>query len=257
MQNSSSIWDIDQSKGNEDITISNIGSTGVGFFYNKLDSDFRFKNLKENSTYLTVVDSPSDKTVRVDIASSIKTLITTHATRHLTNGADPISIVTSSTNGLMLAEDKNKLDSLNINNFLMLKEPILSEDSERIIVVEPFSIRCEENNYYKFKYSLRTSIDNIDYGSAFSFIRDGEGVLSCHIGYNVRIGATVFSPLIELDREVIFNTTAYKEPSFTHIEGIFFCIHSGRFTLAFRTTQMGNTFIIQAGSMLEYIEQKA
>jgi len=61
--------------GGEINTASNVGTTGIGFYYSKVGVNLQFKNLKENSTYLTVTDNPADKTVRVDISPTAKTVI--------------------------------------------------------------------------------------------------------------------------------------------------------------------------------------
>ena len=54
--------------GGEVNTASNIGSNGIGLFYNKLGVDLRFKNIKAGSSKITVTDSISDNTVSIDIS---------------------------------------------------------------------------------------------------------------------------------------------------------------------------------------------
>ena len=58
---------VSASAGGEANTASNIGTTGVGFFDQKLGEDLQFKKLKSSSGLITIVDSPSDHTVNLGL----------------------------------------------------------------------------------------------------------------------------------------------------------------------------------------------
>ena len=54
--------------GGETNTASNIGTTGIGFYAQKLGVDLEFKNLKSSTGKITIADSPSDHTVDIGVS---------------------------------------------------------------------------------------------------------------------------------------------------------------------------------------------
>jgi hypothetical protein len=137
--------------------------------------------------------------------------------------------------------------------WLAQRGEVRSNDPGNFEPIEELIIRVKKERYYKFVYFLRVTTDDNLFGCDFKFSRDAVGQLSCHVGYNIRTTGTVFLPLIAMDTEVHFLTSAfYRDPMLMRIEGIFYCEEDGTLLPMIRTNRSGVEFKVLAGSLVEW-----
>jgi len=84
--------------GGEANTASNVGTTGVGLYYQKSGVDLQFKNLKSSTGKVTVVDSVSDHTVNLGINITTADVTDSADKRYCTDAQKTIIGNTSGTN---------------------------------------------------------------------------------------------------------------------------------------------------------------
>jgi hypothetical protein len=227
--------------GKEANTASNYGSTGVGPYDSKNGVDLVLRRF-----YST---TPSTLSVTLDAPNKRINLAAVHGNQ---GGGSLHSLVDYSNAGFMSPTDKSKLDNMS-DLWVAQRGEVRSNDSGNFEPIEELMIRTKQERYYKFVYFLRVTTDDNLYGCDFKFARDTRGQLSCHVGYNTRTTGTVFLPLIALDTEVHFATSAYnKDPMLMRVEGIFYCETDGTLLPMIRTNRSGVEFKVLTGSIVEW-----